>query len=69
MLRVDDVWPVISAAARRRKGHVAVAYLGTGATKLLPLESGSVLVVDASEAAVCSGRTDLVSSRSSERAT
>ncbi len=58
VLRVDGVWPVITAAARGRKGHVAVAYLGTGATKLLPLKSGSVLVVDASEAAVHSGRTD-----------
>lgn len=44
--------------AKAQKGHVAVAYCSTGARRLLPLLPGSVLVVDASEAAVKSGQTD-----------
>ncbi|MGC3998048.1 MAG: hypothetical protein QM767_11375 [Anaeromyxobacter sp.] len=35
-----------------------MAYIGKGATRLLPLRAGSKLVVDASEAAVRSGQTD-----------
>jgi hypothetical protein len=50
-------WAVLTAAAKRSAGHVAVAYFGAGAAKLLPLRSGSVLVVDASERAVKSGQT------------
>ncbi len=37
--------------------HVAVAYFGKGASKLLPLPPGSRLVVDASDGAVKSGQT------------
>lgn len=40
-----------------RPCHVAVAYFGKGASKLLPLPPGSRLVVDASEGAVKSGQT------------
>src|SRR6185369_13773316 len=36
----------------------AVAYFAAGASKLLPLRKGSVLVVDMSERAVKSGQTD-----------
>ena len=37
---------------------VAVAYFGTGASKLLPLRKGSTLIVDMSQAAVGSGQTN-----------
>lgn len=43
----SDVWPTITKLAKTAKRrHVAVAYLGTGATRLLPLKSGDTLVVD-----------------------
>ena len=53
------VWPQLTKAVRqnRRCCVVAVAYLGAGASHLLPLERGSRLVVDASERAVASGQT------------
>lgn len=57
-LLVADPWRQITAEARRSRGDVAVAYVGTGAMKLLPLRAGSRLVVDASEGAVKSGQTD-----------
>jgi hypothetical protein len=57
-LHVKDPWRQITAKARRSRGDVAVAYLGRGAWKLLPLKPGSRLVVDASEGAVRSGQTD-----------
>lgn len=40
-----------------RPCHVAVAYFGKGASKLLPLPPDSRLVVDASDGAVKSGQT------------
>ena len=43
---------------KKSRADVAVAYVGQGATRLLPLRAGSKLVVDASEAAVRSGQTD-----------
>lgn len=54
-----SVWtPITEAAGRSRwRAHAAVAYFGTGASKLLPLPKGSQLVVDASEASVKQGRT------------
>jgi hypothetical protein len=39
------------------RGEVAVAYVGAGAARLLPLRLGSRLVVDASEGAVKNGQT------------
>lgn len=51
-------WPRIISAARKGPADVAVAYVGQGAARLLPLRRGSRLVVDASEAAVRSGQTD-----------
>src|SRR6266853_4325440 len=53
------IWPTLTAAAKgsRARPTVAVAYLGQGAAKLLPLPNGSWLVVDASESAVKSGQT------------
>jgi hypothetical protein len=55
---VVDPWPRIAAACKKSRADVAVAYVGQGATRLLPLRPGSRLVVDASEAAVRSGQTD-----------
>lgn len=54
-----DVWRQISKVARasRRRADVAVAYFGKGASRLLPLAKGSILVVDASERSVTSGLT------------
>lgn len=53
------MWEQLSGAAReaRQPAHVAVAYFGSGASRLLPLPSGSLLVVDGSAAAVKSGQT------------
>lgn len=58
-LITDDVWRRLTAAARatRRPGFAAVAYLGKAAGRLLPLRTGSRLVVDASRAAVAAGQT------------
>lgn len=54
---LKEPWARITAAARKSKGHVAVAYLGKGARSMLPLKTGSILVVDASEGAVKAGQT------------
>jgi hypothetical protein len=54
-----EVWPQLTDVVRgsRLRCFVAVAYLGAGASRLLPLRKGSHLVVDASERAVASGQT------------
>ncbi|MDX6767067.1 MAG: phospholipase D family protein [Candidatus Methylacidiphilales bacterium] len=54
-----DVWPQLTKAARstQQRCAVAVAYFGKGASRLLPLPKGSILVVNASESAVKSGQT------------
>jgi len=59
VLTTQDIWPQLTKAGRqnRRRSAVAVAYFGAGASRLLPLERGSRLVVDASERAVASGQT------------
>jgi hypothetical protein len=55
----DDLWPTLTKLARKsRRAHVAVAYLGKGANKLLPLGKGDNLVVDMSESAVRSSQTN-----------
>lgn len=53
------VWARLNGARRksRQRALVAVAYSGKGAARLLNLNSGSLLVVDASENAVKSGQT------------
>jgi hypothetical protein len=53
------VWPRLTKLARttKQKCHVAVAYFGQGASKLLPLSAGSTLVVDMTERAVMEGQT------------
>ena len=57
--RASSVWPVLRNAAKRskRSAHVAVAYFGQGASKLLPIGRESRLVVDASESTVKNGLT------------
>lgn len=54
-----SVWSHITKAVRANADRcdVAVAYFGKGASRLLPLTSGSRLIVDASEPAVASGQT------------
>lgn len=54
-----DLWPEITKAVRAKSNacYAAVAYFGKKGSKLLPLEKGSRLVVDASEQAVASGQT------------
>jgi hypothetical protein len=53
----EDIWSKITAATKRSKGDVAVAYFGQGASKLLPLKTGSTLVVNFSDEAVRCGGT------------
>jgi len=55
-----EIWTAIRSSAIKFQGKsfVAVAYLGKGATRRLPLKRGSLLVVDASLPAVKSGQTD-----------
>ena|ERR1700722_610119 len=52
-------WDRIRTLVQKQPGkcHVAVAYFGSGASKLLPLKAGSVLVVDMSVRAVKSAQT------------
>lgn len=59
-LITSNAWRALTAATKRARGSssVAVAYLGTGAARLLPLKAGSRLVVDASEPAVKAGQTN-----------
>jgi hypothetical protein len=58
-LRTSRVWDHITGLVKKQptKCSVAVAYFGSGASKLLPLKKGSILVVDMSERAVRSGQT------------
>jgi len=53
------LWESITALSRKAKRkYVAVAYLGKGATRLLPLKRGDVLIVDMSLPTVRAGETD-----------
>jgi hypothetical protein len=57
-LLTGNTWRRITKLARQSSpAKVAVAYFGQGASRLLPLKSGSILVVDLSKAAVRSGQT------------
>ena len=54
-----DLWDELAARLRKTKGaRVAVAYLGTGAARLLPLRKGHQLLVDMSLGSVRAGTTD-----------
>ncbi len=54
----EALWGELSVRIPKAKAHAAVAYLGSGASSLLPLKSGDRLVVDMSLRAVRSGTTD-----------
>ena len=55
----DSLWPkIVSLAKQSSRRQIVVAYLGKGASKILPLRRGDVLVVDLSEQAVKTGQTD-----------
>ncbi|WP_407559677.1 phospholipase D family protein [Vibrio parahaemolyticus] len=55
-LLTKNIWSFISKSSRNSdKAYVAVAYLGNGASEMLRLKSGDMLVVDASESNVRSG--------------
>jgi len=58
-LVTSEPWDRIQGLVQKQPGkcYVAVAYFGSGASDLLPLKSGSILVVDMSERAVKSGQT------------
>ena len=58
-LHTKGAWVAIRSLVRKRphRCQVAVAYFGVGASDLLPLRSGSILVVDLSPRAVRSGQT------------
>jgi hypothetical protein len=57
--RHDDLWDRITALTKSStRSQVAVAYLNTGASKLLPLRENDVLVVDMSDRAMKAGNTN-----------
>ena len=57
-LLTNTIWQIITRLARKTtSAKVAVAYFGQSASRLLPLQVGSVLVVDMSRQAVRSGQT------------
>ncbi len=57
-LLTNQTWDRITElAGKARRASVAVAYFGQGASRLLPLKAGSVLVLDLSTSAVRSGQT------------
>lgn len=54
----QNVWSSIKTLfGNGRRGYVAVAYIGQGASRRLKLKRGSILVTNASEAAVRGGQT------------
>lgn len=64
LLAGREVWIEIRKVARRSDTrHVAVAFLGAAATKLLPLRAGDVLVANLSEAAIRAGSTNVAAAR------
>lgn len=55
----SNLWEKVTAlATKAKRRYVAVAYLGKGATKLLPLKRGDILVIDMSLTAVRAGETN-----------
>lgn len=57
-LHGKHVWKRLTALSKQAPGVVAVAYLGQGGAKQLPLRRGSVLVVNLSKQTVKAGITD-----------
>lgn len=58
-LITKNIWKRLTLEAKKhsRKAMVAVAYFSKGASSMLPLRQGSILLVDASEKAVKAGQT------------
>lgn len=57
-LLTEQIWDRITELAKQAKhATVAVAYFSQGASRILPLKKGSVLILDLSLAAVKSGQT------------
>lgn len=58
-LITEHIWKRLTSIVKesKTKSFVAVAYFGQGGAKMLPLSTGSVLVVDASEKCVRAGQT------------
>ncbi|WXG46148.1 MAG: phospholipase D family protein [Candidatus Atabeyarchaeum deiterrae] len=55
----SDLWSTITSLSRHStRRYVAVAYLGQGANRLLPLGKGDCLVVNMSESTVRGGQTN-----------
>lgn len=55
----SDLWEqIIQVSKESKKKHIAVAYLGQGASKIIKMHKGDTLVVDMSLASVRGGRTD-----------
>ena len=55
----DNLWNALTRLTEDSKHtDVAVAYLGKGATKLLPLRKGDSLVIDMSQGVVAGGQTN-----------
>ena len=55
----NDLWDKINRLSKRaRKRHLAVAYLGTGASDLLALQRGDTLITDLSLRSVRCGNTN-----------
>lgn len=55
----SELWNKIDHLAKRAKRkHIAVAYLGSGASNLIPLSKGDTLVIDLSLQAAKSGQTN-----------
>jgi hypothetical protein len=56
----DEVWPRLRRLARRRNGMalIAVPFIGSGATKRLPLRRGDILVTKFDRASISSGMVD-----------
>ncbi len=55
----SDLWKNITHLAKKaRRRYAAVAYIGSGANRLLPLGKGDVLIADFSRGAIRSGQTD-----------
>ncbi|NWF89226.1 MAG: hypothetical protein HXY50_07145 [Ignavibacteriaceae bacterium] len=54
----NNIWSEITSLSKKsNRSYVAVAYLGTGASKLLHLKNSDILIVNFSLAAIRSGQT------------
>jgi hypothetical protein len=59
-LLVKELWPRITSLVQKNPGrsYIAVAFFSSNASKQLPLESGSILVVNLSEPTLAAGLTN-----------